>query len=57
MAKTGQLQHGRGGALQDVSFDRLELQEAFYSDINLRLRLPNDKTSVAPGSSVELNRC
>lgn len=48
--QTGQLQlgqRGRGGALQDVSFDRLEPQEAFYSDINPGLRLPNDKASVS----------
>ena len=31
---------GGEGPLQDVSFDRLEPQEAFYSDINPGLRLP-----------------
>lgn len=60
MVKTGQFlqqgQHGRGGAPQDVSFDRLEPREAFYSDINLGLQLLNDKASVSPGSSAELNQ-
>lgn len=57
-SKTGQLRLGqckRGGALQDVSFDRLEPQEAFYSDINPRLQLPNDTASVSPKQEVQLS--
>lgn len=54
MAKPGSSNWANaGGALQDVSFDRLEPQEAFYSDINPRLWLPNDKASVSLKQEVQ----